>query len=361
MRTARLAILCALATFCLVDGALAQGTQTAAQHDEQARAYFRAGAFALAAQEFEKAYQLEKNANRLYNAALAYEKAADLRKSSELYGKYLQVEPGGNKATESRARKAALDQAIADEDKLAAEAAARAARERTAQERASAATEHLSAGRYTEAAEALEGAYQANKNVEFLFEKAEALRLAGKRVEAIASYRAYQREAPGGPNFGEARRRQDELEKQGKSSDSTTRPDPSESLTAVEPNKGGEHESSGGPSTLRWGGIVGAGLGVVGLGSSIFVGLKARALERELEALDPVRGDAWDTKYEDKLEDGDAAAKTAQRLAIVGGSLVVGGTILYFLGGSDEPESQRTTVLPTLNEDGAGLALEGWF
>ena len=55
--------------------------------EEQARAYFQASAYALAAREFAMAYDMSPKPNHLFNAARAYEMAGDGKNASVFYGR----------------------------------------------------------------------------------------------------------------------------------------------------------------------------------------------------------------------------------------------------------------------------------
>ena len=190
----------------------ANNTAAAELVDEQARAYFKVGAFEDAAGEFARAYEIDRLPARLFNAGLAYEKAGNIHKASETYQKFLSVEGTGPKAVEARARKAALDKQIASGAQARSEAQAKQALEKQVQKHTRAANEHLRSGDYELAAGAFEEAYQIGKDPELLFDKAEALRLGGLATQALAAYRLYRRTAPDGINAAEARQKQTTLE-----------------------------------------------------------------------------------------------------------------------------------------------------
>lgn len=192
---------------------VADDKKDAAKVDEQARAYFKVGAFENAATEFIHAYELEQKPTRLYNAGLSYEKAGKARKASELYGRFLALESEGSKAMEAKARKTALDKELARKAQLAADARSQQAKKLAIQKHVKAANQHLSAGEYEEAAEDFDEAFHAGDDPEHLFDKAEAQRLARMSTEALASYRLYRRLAPKGINVAEAQRHQTELER----------------------------------------------------------------------------------------------------------------------------------------------------
>ena len=104
--------------------------QKAREHFNQGEMYMQAGVYDLAIQEYKTAYKLVPLAHGfLFNIALAYEKWDKPAEALEAYKTYLEKEPEGDKAGETKARIIALDRklkAAADADaKLQAEAEAR--------------------------------------------------------------------------------------------------------------------------------------------------------------------------------------------------------------------------------------------
>jgi tetratricopeptide (TPR) repeat protein len=252
----------------LVSTSLADGKK-AAKADEQARAYFRVEAFEDAAREFIRAYEFEAKPTRLYNAGLSYEKAGRAQAASDLYARYLAVEKeGGSKAVEAKARKTALDLQLAEEAKASEEALAKEARTRAVKAKVDAANASLRAGDYADAATHFDGAYKLSKSAEYVFDRAEAERLAGKRTEALASYRLYRRLDPEGINLAEAKRRQSELEAQIVSPKAGgSEPAPAGAIDAQLPEDAPAAKSKEG---LSWGWIgLGAGVLAAGLATDL--------------------------------------------------------------------------------------------
>jgi hypothetical protein len=99
------------------------------------------------------------------------------------------------------------------------------------------------------------------------------------------------------------------------------------------------------------------------LGTSGFFALKASGIDDDLSGLDANQGDRWSADEDERFDDGEAAANTAQGLAIVGGIAVVSGTVLYLLGrGGDKKAPQESlSISPSLGSAGHGLAISGRF
>jgi tetratricopeptide (TPR) repeat protein len=160
----------------------AQPQKSADEHNEQARAYYRTASYVLAAQEFRKAYLIDKDAARLFNAGLAYEKAQMLDEARAAFVEYLEVAPKGDRAVEARARNEALDrqqqgQVVANRaEQLQSEVQALAAKAKTLQEK----------GNHVDAAAIFQSAYEKSNQKQFLFKRADALRLGGRTMEAIS-------------------------------------------------------------------------------------------------------------------------------------------------------------------------------
>jgi tetratricopeptide (TPR) repeat protein len=81
-------------------------------HYRQGEAYFRAGAFDVAAREYLEAYQAAPRPLLLFNAALAFEKAGDPATAVTYYERYLEAEPAGERGEEARARLLVLRRAV---------------------------------------------------------------------------------------------------------------------------------------------------------------------------------------------------------------------------------------------------------
>lgn len=94
--------------------------EDALAHFEQAEAYFRAGAYDKAVEEYQAAFDLVAEPALLFNIGLALENQGDAPRAIEHYQRYLAADPDGVKTAEARARVEALS------DRLDTEAAAEA-------------------------------------------------------------------------------------------------------------------------------------------------------------------------------------------------------------------------------------------
>ncbi len=88
-------------------------------HYDQGKAYYKAGAFDLAIQEFLAGYELDPRAGVLFNVARGYEELKDRDKAIEFYKKYIGLGEAATAATEARARIVVLERQIKDEHERA--------------------------------------------------------------------------------------------------------------------------------------------------------------------------------------------------------------------------------------------------
>ncbi|HVZ72319.1 MAG TPA: tetratricopeptide repeat protein [Polyangia bacterium] len=112
---------------------LARGSSKKEQaevHYDQGKAYYRAGAFDLAIQEFLEGYKLDPRAGVLFNIARGYEELKNRDKAIEFYKKYLDQGPAAAAATEARARMVVLERQAKEDDERKKVEAAEAERKR---------------------------------------------------------------------------------------------------------------------------------------------------------------------------------------------------------------------------------------
>jgi tetratricopeptide (TPR) repeat protein len=107
--------------------AAADGKKAEAEvHYEQGKAYYKAGAFDLAIQEFLAGYKLDPRPGVLFNIARGYEELKDKPHAIEYYKKYVDQGAGAAASTEARARMVVLERQIKeDEERKKAEEAER--------------------------------------------------------------------------------------------------------------------------------------------------------------------------------------------------------------------------------------------
>jgi tetratricopeptide (TPR) repeat protein len=91
----------------------AQDARKARAHARQAKAYFDAGDFTRAAEEYQAAHDLDKRPTRLYNIAVCHERNGDREQALNMYRRYLQLDPDGQGAQAAAESVAALERELA--------------------------------------------------------------------------------------------------------------------------------------------------------------------------------------------------------------------------------------------------------
>lgn len=219
----------------------AASTEETEAAEEQARAYFKAGAFDMAAVEFLKAYELKPKKAWLFNAALSYENAKLVEKAVLTYGRYLEVQSTGPKAAEARARMhvlktqkqttavsppmgaASTETQVPSRTPEATEPANKAnpefvgtstvappvqlpppTRQELAARYQEVASSSLAARDFQAAANAYGSLYELQQGPAYLFSMAEALRVGGFRQQAAAAYHLYRTNHPSGAKMAAA-------------------------------------------------------------------------------------------------------------------------------------------------------------
>jgi tetratricopeptide (TPR) repeat protein len=151
---------------------------------EQGEAYFKAGTYDRAVEEYRAAYALVPRPGLLFNIGLCYEHLDDEASAIDHYDRYIAADPTGAKTTEARARREALARKL-DAKRAAADVARRATDERAAGLRAAGVGDH------DEALERLTASYALVPEPEVLFELAEAYLGKGDDLLAATEYRRY--------------------------------------------------------------------------------------------------------------------------------------------------------------------------
>jgi tetratricopeptide (TPR) repeat protein len=183
----------------------------AAEHFQQAEAYFQVAAYDAAIREYEAAYALVPKPGFLFNVGLCHEALGDRAKALDHYRRYLAAAPDGQAAAEARARVLGLERAIADAERAAAEDERRqqeaAERERAVREHIGRAEVAAAQGRHDDAIAAYRAAYEISRDAELLVRIAAVYEQAGRADDAIVQYEAYLVAAPAGPSAEPARAR----------------------------------------------------------------------------------------------------------------------------------------------------------
>lgn len=116
-------------------------------------------------------------------------------------------------------------------------------------------------------------------------------------------------------------------------------------------------------STLRWAGVGVGAAGVVGVGVGAVFGIKA--MSGASTASDLCEGNACTSQRGvDAANDASSDASIANVGFIAGGLLLATGTVMFIIGGDEEPEQKRlgsVDVLPTIDPSQLGVAVSGRF
>lgn len=293
---------------------------------------FKSGDYAGAVEKFKLAYQLDSDPGYLFDIAQAYRLARDCARSVDYYRQFLDKVPSPPN----------LDQVngwIADQQACLRALASSAAADADAK---------LTSGRYADAVEQFNEAYQLDANPDYLFKIAEAYRLARNCSKAADSYRRFLTKDPSPPNVDQIKRwivEQDECARASSSSLRTTDPKP-----PTDPTTRGA-----GKRRLA---IIATGVGAVALGVAGFFTWDARYLAQQRDNLlrdcDKAAPCAPGlvTDYNDR---GDRAAAIAITGYAVGGVAIAGGIMLFLFARSGH--EQPVAIAPT---SGGAMVLGGF-
>jgi len=215
------------------------------------------------------------------------------------------------------------------------------------------------AGKYSEAADEYQAAYDNDPRPAMLFNIAQAHRLAGHKKTALDFYQRYLTDEPSGAGAREARQWVTELQRE-VDAEKPVVPDkpvtptppvtpPSKPVVAPHPPPQARTTTKSSPQ-LRIAGLVVGGIGVASLAAGVAFGLKAQS------AADGISGhmDDWTMEEMDLFEAGQRANRNMVIAYVAGGALVTTGGVLYMLGA-------RTRVVPVVGARTAGLAAWGHF
>jgi hypothetical protein len=115
-------------------------------------------------------------------------------------------------------------------------------------------------------------------------------------------------------------------------------------------------------SPLQTIGLVTAGVGVIGLGTSLVFGLRASSLNKDSNSDGHCTAATGCDSYGfDKRSDAADAAGTATILLIAGAGLTATGATLFVLGSSRRSESARVEAAPLVGPGLAAMTLRGQF
>jgi tetratricopeptide (TPR) repeat protein len=271
-------------------------------HYDQGKAYYKAGAFDLAIQEFLQGYKLDPRPGVLFNIARGYEELKDRNKAIEFYKKYIDQGAAAAAATEARARMVVLERQIKDEDEK--KKAEEAERERQRQ----------LALNPPPAAPAMPAPVETTAPA------------------ATSTLPAAPAPAASGPEGAVV----------------ATTPEPA---TSPETAK-----------KLKVAGLVTGGAGVVLAGVGTFFAIRAGSLKSEIQNEVNSTG-SYTAALASKNSDMESAQTMAVIGLAAGGVAIAGGAVLYYLGWKKTPHDGGATAMlsPGVTPGGGSLFLTGRF
>ena len=303
--------------------------EKAVAHYNQGEAFFKAGTYDKAVEEYEKAYALVPRAGLLFNIALAHEKSGKRDKAIEAFDRYLLADPNAARKNEALARKESL---VRDRDQEAA------AKIKVDGHRRRADT-LLQQREFIAAIAELRLLHQLSNNAGLLFEIAQAYEGAGEDELAYEEYGRYLE--TGHRDHGDIA-----LEKR-KALDAKLA-----AKRAAENRQKLKQPSLIGPA-------VASGVTLALLGVGVGFGLRARSLESELDTALGARNPPLDNG-DPRFDDGRSAASTANLFFIGSGVAAGAAAFLWYRFFSQQGEYEdipTTYVAPTES----GFAIGGTF
>lgn len=293
---------------------------------EQGEAYFKAGTYDKAIEEYRAAYALVPRPGLLFNIGLCYEHLGDAAQAIDHYDRYAAADPGGGKVSEARARREALARKL-EAERAAADRTKRAAEARAAGVRAAGGGDH------DEAVRRFTASYALSPEPEVLFELAEAYRAKGDDILAATEYRRYLATSAPVANRERASERLRELEAR-----ATAPPRPRGSLTPA---------------------IVAYSIAGVAAGVGLVYGLRSRGDLNEIDDELATGTPPLDTG-DPRFEDGRLAARNANiAFAIAGAATITGAVLTWRALRTRRPRrSGEAAVVPTAGLGGAGVRVE---
>ena len=224
---------------------------------------------------------------------------------------------------------------------------------------------------YDKAIDLYKKAYARSPHPVLLANIALAHRNAGHADEALTYYERYLAADPEGPEAGPSRVAISQLKAAGATSKpdldrapAATEPPPpaitsTPPIRALEPEPGSRTDTVGRPGrSLRITGLVLGGVGIATLATGGYFGL--RVLQLESDAKTAADAGATQQDLQDMYKaDGDAAERNQLICFGVGGVLLVGGAVTYWLGARQGRSAPTTAWMPVVGTNFAGFALTG--
>ena len=208
------------------------------------------------------------------------------------------------------------------------------------------------AGAYDRAAEEYKLAYEADARPEMLFNIAQAYRLAKRKDEAVDYFRRYLDQQPNGAGSDEARKHIVTLTKEiDEETAAKQAPPPTVLPLETGPIERVVIEDQG--KGLRYSGIGIAAVGVIALGVGVKLGFDARSAADDISN----HTGPWTPAEQARFDEGERADRNMKITYAVGGALLVGGAVLYYLG----HRAQKTRVVTIVTPQTAGVGVSGAF
>lgn len=304
----------------------------ARKHFDQGEAYFKAGTWDKAIDEYNAAYALVPRPGLLFNIGLCYEHLEQPSRAVDYYDRYLKAAPDGGKATEARARREA-QMRLVKKQRADADRAKKAAGERAAGKNA------MTAGDYDQAIAHLTSSYQLAPEPEVLFELAEAHRAKGDDILAAEAYRRYLAASETGTNRAVASERLRTIEARAAAmQDTHTEAQPAETRT--------EHGSLV-PAIVAYS-VAGAAT-IVGVAYGLSSSSTLSGIDDQLDSGNPPL-DSGDPRF----ADGRRAARNANIAYAAAGVAAIAGAVLTW----HALRTEHTVIVPRVTGDGAAVSLE---
>lgn len=207
------------------------------------------------------------------------------------------------------------------------------------------------AGDHAGAAARFKAAWAADPDPVYLFNIAQALRLAKQCAEARDYYKQFLDVVPDAPNRAKVEGYLAEVEACAPPpviAPPDTRDQPPEVKPPAPVPVPAPAVVQGGGSTRRWIGLGLVGVGLAAAGSGTFFALRVGSLERDREGLCPAPctwSEALARREAELQQDGDRASTLAIASFAVGGAALVTGAVLYLTGRTTRTE--HAMVVPT--------------
>ncbi len=341
--------------------AIAAPDPKAEAHYRQGKVFLDSKQYQRAIVEFEAAYAIDKLPQHLFNIARAYEALGDHDKTIELYQRFLDAEPKGDRAAEARAgisvATAARD--AAREKKQAEEAAAKLeAQRRDAQARVKQAEAYAQAGAWRDAGNEHRAAFDLDGDAAHLLAAAEAFRKAPDLPAARDAYKAYLEKVPQGSESDAVRAKlaatqkeiEEALEKERLRKEQEAR-DRQPMVTPIEYDTTAQRARRGLALKIAIPGAVVA-LGGIGVGV-LALGQRNDARDNECDA-----GLVCTPAGIDGLDSAKSKALIADVMIGVGLAATITGVVLWVKAPGPV---EKVRIAPAVTKDGGGVSFVGRF